>query len=197
MDIRAKSLMCFDAEMSSAQFIRKQVIILNHSSRLKTREIAPTSTAFPSTQLPSTSGAALWDAALWGALGSRSPKGPSVPSTRMQHLREHCWLSATNTQQGKTWEPEQRKSTELSASSSLFKERVNVNILSQPDPCRALCAPVEPSCCNHTVPRLSLTHPCPCPWGSPWLHPFTHLSQMHLDFQEGGRKLEPDGMATP
>lgn len=201
MDIRAKSLMCFDAEMSSTQFIRKQVIILNHSSCLKTREIAPTSTAFPSTWLPST--------LLGQHQGTQrallQPQRPLCPQ-HQDTASEQALLALSyehTAEGGIRARAKEKESTELSASPSLFKEHVNINILSQPDPRRALCAPMESSCCDHTVPSLSLTRPCP--WvsmGHPrpivgGAAPFTHLSQMHLDFQEGGRKLKPEGIATP
>lgn len=52
--------MRFDVEMSYTQFIRKQIIIVNYSSQLKTRESALILIVFSTIQLPSTLSVPLW-----------------------------------------------------------------------------------------------------------------------------------------
>lgn len=65
--------MCFDVEMSYTQFIRKQIIILNYSSQLKTRESALTLIAFSTIRFPSTLSIPPW----------------RQPWDAVQHLQQH------------------------------------------------------------------------------------------------------------
>lgn len=77
--------MCFDAEMSYTQFIRKQIITVNYSSQLKTRESALILIAFSTMQFPSTLSAPLWikqENTAQQPHHSSQPKSASPPATQ-------------------------------------------------------------------------------------------------------------------